>query len=350
MARTVHDRAEPARPDSVTATGIDVFISHGEEDGAVALGLADALESAGYSTWCSERDIVPGPSYLLQTSRAVASSRTVVVLISADALGSHQVTSEVVRAHEEGKPFIPLLVGISREEFGARQPEWREAIGSAATLELPERGVSAVVPRIVDGLVAIGVRPHEAGVAKPKPTFVEPSRIGPMPEPVVGPGRRRRRWLWPLVGFVGAALVTALVLVIVLQGGGSGPASNPSTSTAVHTEGGLARVTARIDTQFCAIGGGICQTAPAGRVFLFLDLVAWRSGSLAFDDKVSASAFQAHVTVKGVGYTATEVHSTESGGTTGFTVVFPSLPESIAGSDVELRWPGNGPIQVRVGR
>ena len=59
----------------------DVFIAHVEEDAEVALEIALGLEEAGYSTWCYEVDSIPGPSYLIQTGRAVAASKVVVVII-----------------------------------------------------------------------------------------------------------------------------------------------------------------------------------------------------------------------------------------------------------------------------
>jgi hypothetical protein len=369
MTRPVEERAGSGVPAGADASSIDVFISHVEEDGSVAIQLADALEAAGYSTWCYERDTIPGPSYLLQTSGAIAASRAVVVLISADSLGSHQVTSEVVRAHEEVKPFIPLLLGISREEFGVRQPEWREAIGSAATLELPEAGVRAIVPRIVDGLTALGVAPHEPGAPRPKLSYAAPPR---RPAGAAVPGRGRL--LVPGAVVLVLALIGAVVLALSLRGGGDEGQGNPSTTppetsassptpsatpsqtppavladaatTPVETLAGRARATARVGTEFCPIGGGACQTANPGRVFLFVDLVPWGSGSLGYDNTISMSAFSSRITFEGDGYASNENHTLGSGA--GFTVVFPGLPDRVAGSDVELRWPDNPALRLHV--
>lgn len=137
----------------------DVFISHVKEDSAVTLEIARGLEAAGYTTWYYERDSVPGVSYLLTTKRAIEESRAVLVIISADSLASQQMTKEIVRAHESDKPFIPVLRGVTHDEFQQRQPEWREAMGAAASLEIPAAGVPAVVPRIVAGLKALGIHP-----------------------------------------------------------------------------------------------------------------------------------------------------------------------------------------------
>ncbi|MFC1914714.1 toll/interleukin-1 receptor domain-containing protein, partial [Chloroflexota bacterium] len=125
----------------------DVFISHVEEDAHFALEIALGLEGAGYITWSYEIDSLPGPSYLIQTGKAVEESKAVVVVISPDSMSSHQVTKEVVRAHESGKRFIPMLRGITHIEFQNRQPEWREAIGSATSISIPKDGAASVIPR-----------------------------------------------------------------------------------------------------------------------------------------------------------------------------------------------------------
>lgn len=136
-----------------------IFISHVEEDADVALETALKLEEAGYTTWCYELDSIPGLSYLLQTGTAIEQSQAVILLISPHSLGSHQVTREVVRAHESGKYVIPLLRDISHVEFQNRQPEWREALGSATSTLIPKEGITGIFDRIVDGLKAKDIRP-----------------------------------------------------------------------------------------------------------------------------------------------------------------------------------------------
>jgi hypothetical protein len=135
-----------------------VFISHVEEDAKIALDIADGLEKEGYQTWYYERDTLTGPSYLIQTKQAIENSQAVIVIISPNSLGSNQITKEVIRTHEACKPFVPVLNGISHSEFQARQPEWQEAIGAAASIPIPEQGVAAILPRIIGGLVSLGVR------------------------------------------------------------------------------------------------------------------------------------------------------------------------------------------------
>jgi len=140
----------------------DIFISHVEEDSLIAMGIAIELERVGYTTWTYEVDSMPGPSYLVQTGEAVGASKVVVVVISPHSLSSRQVTNEVIRAHESGKEFVPVLHEITHVEFQNRQPEWREALGAAASIRIPREGVSAILPRILDGLKILSILPESA--------------------------------------------------------------------------------------------------------------------------------------------------------------------------------------------
>ena len=135
-----------------------VFISHVEKDSDIAFEIAQGLEHAGYRTWYYERDSVPGASYLLQTAQAIEQSKAMILLISPHSLNSNQVTKEVIRAHESGKPFIPILCNISHLEFQNRQPEWREAIGSATSITIPEKGIIVILHRLIEGLKLLGVK------------------------------------------------------------------------------------------------------------------------------------------------------------------------------------------------
>ena len=133
----------------------DVFISHAEADASLAINIAEAIERRGFSSWYYERDTIPGKSYILQVGEAIDVCRVVILIISSHSLSSHQVTKEVVRAHESNKPFIPLLTDVSHAEFQTRQPEWRTAVGAAASVRISQEGISRIVPQITRGLSAL---------------------------------------------------------------------------------------------------------------------------------------------------------------------------------------------------
>jgi hypothetical protein len=156
-----------------------IFISHVEEDARIALDIAQGLEAAGYRTWYYERDSAPGLSYLLQIDRAILESQVVVLVISPQSVHSHQVTKEVVRAHESGKAFLPVLCGISHAKFQEEQPEWRVALGAAASIPVPSEGVSGILPRLLRGIEKLLKDPQkvEPGVNTSSESSVETSTI-----------------------------------------------------------------------------------------------------------------------------------------------------------------------------
>ena len=337
----------------------DVFVSHVEEDAADALEIADALEAVGYSTWCYERDSIPGPSYLVQTGDAVEQSRAVVVLISRHALGSHQVTLEVVRGHEAEKPFIPVLIGITHVEFASRQPEWREAIGAATSVAVPREGVGAVTGRIAEGLRALGVEPTGAGEHRAVvPAAVRRRRTS---------GNRLRGlatgWKVGLVAVVTGVVVLGAVLAGMLLTGGdpqespAGPAatgtptttptgsSGASGSTPLQTNLGDVRVAAAdLTGEFCppADFPGPCSKPTSGR-FLILTMKGWAGGLLTID--LTQESNQAYVTHGEDRYDPSTVADEYQGVV---RVVFDGVPASLAGADVTLVWPSGQQITVHV--
>jgi hypothetical protein len=211
-----------------------VFIAHVEEDADVALQIALGLEEAGYRTWCYEVDSIPGTSYIVRTGEAVEQSQAVVIVISPNSLGSAQVTKEVVRAHESAKHFIPILRDITHAEFQKRQPEWREAIGSATSIRIPSEGVATIVPLVIDGLRALKIHPASKPDSKRIDLIhktmgelrsrgisgkgVEPVRPAkPVEE---AKGRRKTK---PLLIALGSLAVVAIITVVaILLSGGSG--------------------------------------------------------------------------------------------------------------------------------
>ncbi|HET6816324.1 MAG TPA: toll/interleukin-1 receptor domain-containing protein [Mycobacteriales bacterium] len=346
----------------------DVFISHVEEDSRVARQIGEALNAVGYSTWLYETDAVPGPSYLLQTANAIEGSRAVIVLISADSLGSNQVTAEVVRAHEATRPFLPVLIGISHAEFASRQPEWREAIGAATTIAMPGRGISEVLPRIVDGLEALGVEATGQKVLR------HAAAAPPAAPPSVRAVTRRfsgRQKLFVVIATVVLVLAAVIGFVATRGGGGAAPSSTPTApasaaieaptsgateptasadarNTPLQTLQGAARVTAaRLVSQDCPPGElpGECKTAPAGSRFLALDIFPWGGGDFVFNESLSMSAFSSYVSFDGQRATPVRTWTLE-GKPSGFRVVYAMVPASADGKVAILSWDNNPALKI----
>jgi hypothetical protein len=223
-----------------------VFIAHVEEDADIALGIALGLEEAGYRTWCYEVDSVVGISYIVQTGEAVAQSDAVVVVISPHSLSSNQVTKEVVRAHESGRNFLPILRGISHVEFQQRQPEWREAIGSAASIRVPKEGVAALLPPIIEGIKSLRITPNpkvdvarverlrkELDEIRARPLSTEAKvDITAKPKEEIKKPRSKKPLLISLASVI---VVAIIVVVIVLAGGGGNKEQDQGLSVATTT-------------------------------------------------------------------------------------------------------------------
>ncbi len=200
---------------------MSVFISHVEENRDTAEAIARCLEAEGFPTWSYESSSLPGPTYLAQVMDAIERADAVVLVISPEALGSHQVAKEIEAAHELDRPIIPVLLGISHEKYLQRRPEWRLALGAFTSIEIPREGVAAIMPKIVGGLEALGVQPGEAA-ARPSPKQPAGRR----------PALLRRPWLLIASAVLLVALVTVGTVLIVSRGSpGSSPATSPTAGT-----------------------------------------------------------------------------------------------------------------------
>jgi hypothetical protein len=86
----------------------DVFISYAKGDRARAAELASALEVNGWSVWW-DRDIPPGRTFDEVIEEALAQTRSVVVLWSAESVKSRWVRTEASAAAERGT-LVPALI------------------------------------------------------------------------------------------------------------------------------------------------------------------------------------------------------------------------------------------------
>jgi hypothetical protein len=153
----------------------DIFVSHVEEDQELAETLSGVLQETEYSTWLYERDALPGVSYLVQTGEAIHECKAFLLLVTPFSLGSNQVTVEIIRAFEEGKPIFGLRNGVSHSDLQRRQPEWRQAIGSSATVPVDRANVREAAARILGGLQRLSITPSRQCDTTPKARAVPAS-------------------------------------------------------------------------------------------------------------------------------------------------------------------------------
>src|SRR5580700_9618897 len=145
-----------------------IFVSYVEEDGDVAHEIAKHLEAHGFSSWYYERDCPAGADYFEETFKAISDCEAMAIIISPRSLPSDQITREIVRAVEANKATLPLLLDLTHDEYAHRRPGWKQAMAAANATRLRAEEIPNIIPALVAGLRAKGIKPH-AGTAAPAP-------------------------------------------------------------------------------------------------------------------------------------------------------------------------------------
>jgi ribosomal protein L7/L12 len=102
-----------------------LFISHSTRDGgAIAQGLAAALEAAGQRCWIAPRDVKPGIPYPGQIVAGIEGSNGLVLIVTPSANESPDVLQELQLAATARKTIAPVVVSGT-----AASPNLRYYIG-----------------------------------------------------------------------------------------------------------------------------------------------------------------------------------------------------------------------------
>jgi len=147
----------PRMPVVPEAEQLDVFLCHVALNSLYVRQLADFLQQYGLRTWYYQRDAWSGVSFLRQTRDAIARSRVVVLLISPASVVSEEFGLQVRAATERGRHLLPLLQGLSAEEFELRQPSWRALLGPAALMDVTGTERQTGFQRILQRLELAGL-------------------------------------------------------------------------------------------------------------------------------------------------------------------------------------------------
>ncbi|MGO9802435.1 MAG: TIR domain-containing protein [Steroidobacteraceae bacterium] len=102
--------AEGGSGEKASGTTPSVFVSYASQDAAAAAALVKALERHGIPCWIAPRDVRPGAQYADAIVRAINEARTVVLVLSGNAVSSSHVAREVERASSKHKPIIAFRI------------------------------------------------------------------------------------------------------------------------------------------------------------------------------------------------------------------------------------------------
>jgi len=86
-----------------------IFISYSRHDGEFALRLGRDLRVAGVNLWIDQLDIPPGERWDREVEQALKACRTLIVILSPEAVVSENVMDEVGYALKESKRVVPVL-------------------------------------------------------------------------------------------------------------------------------------------------------------------------------------------------------------------------------------------------
>jgi formylglycine-generating enzyme required for sulfatase activity len=138
-----------------------VFISYSSTDKPAADQICTALESAGHGCWMAPRDIEPGADYPTAILAAVGQARCVVVIVSAAAVESPHILTEIGHAFSEKKPIVPFRISNA-----ALPPKFDYFLSLSQWLDAHEGCTPANLARLNEAVAAAISAAPEAAVAE----------------------------------------------------------------------------------------------------------------------------------------------------------------------------------------
>ena len=143
-----------------------IFIFFNPEERKIALQLALRLEEAGITAHLYNHSDKQRNVSLLSDSKAI------ILILSPFSLTTfEQYKTEIELVRHSKKTILPLLHGMNRAEFDTKQTQWKEIVGTSASIQIKEDTIGEFIPKIVSGLLGIGIKPH-ANVDAEKISFI----------------------------------------------------------------------------------------------------------------------------------------------------------------------------------
>ncbi len=178
----------------------DIFISHSSKDKLIADGICANLEAAGLRCWIAPRDISAGEEWPKAITNAIAKSRVMVLVFSANSNASSDVSREIVLAASNNLVIIPFKIENIEPEAGKKyylaQTHWLEAMNP------PTREQIQTLVETVGSVLSVVV---PEGFVRPKPIGMPPAQ-----KPLPAQKSRSRPWYLWVIGLL------ILILLVVL--------------------------------------------------------------------------------------------------------------------------------------
>jgi TolB-like protein/tetratricopeptide (TPR) repeat protein len=122
-----------------------VFLSYASHDAAAANSICQFLESHGVSCWLAPRDVKPGTQYADAIVRAINEAKTLVLVLSGNAVASDHVAREVERAASKHKPVIAFRI-----DDAALNPGLEYFLSNSQWIDVPALGMPAALKKLAE--------------------------------------------------------------------------------------------------------------------------------------------------------------------------------------------------------
>ena len=105
---------------------------------------------------------VQGNPHLAQTSNAINDSGAILLIISEQSILSKEVDSEPDSAHLRNKPIVPMLTGITWDNFVNQKQIWHRILGTVVAIEVSQATVPEALNHLQRGLETLGIFPKNS--------------------------------------------------------------------------------------------------------------------------------------------------------------------------------------------
>ena len=133
----------------------DIFISHSAKDQPIPDAICEKLEAAGIYCWISSRDIHSGEEWPTAIAKGIATSRAMVLLFTANANASVEVTRELFVA----STCKLIKIGLRMEKVDIRQDNIFH-LADVHWIDVDKPPTPEQMKALVDLLVSLGIVPQ----------------------------------------------------------------------------------------------------------------------------------------------------------------------------------------------
>ena len=137
-----------------------VFISYSSQDKELADRVCAALENAGFSCWIAPRDIEEGADYPRAIVQAITAVKSMVVLLTTDAMASPHILSEIGHAFNARKRMLPVRLVSS-----SLPPDFDYFLSTQQWLDASEGFTDETLKRLIEAVSGSLAGDHEADIA-----------------------------------------------------------------------------------------------------------------------------------------------------------------------------------------